>query len=466
VAVSYHQLEPEPASQDSPARRVRALNPAAYESGPVLYWMSREQRAADNWGLLYAQACALRGDSPLAVLFCLVPRFLEAAWRQYDFLLRGLRETARALAAQNIPFLLLEGNPGVEIPRVVAELGARLLVTDFDPLPLKRAWLGQCLRSLDAVSVCEADSRNIVPCWRASGKQEYAAHTIRPKLLALLPEYLEEPPPLVPQPKSWPRRRPPPRWEDAASRLEADKTVAPVSWLEPGESAARGRLAAFCSGPLKRYAAERNDPNSCVQSGLSPYLHFGQLSSLRAALTALAANAGGGNKNAFLEELIVRRELADNFCAFNPAFTGVAGFPAWARKTLADHADDPRPHRYTFRKLEAAHTHDELWNAAQKELLVRGTMPGYLRMYWAKKILEWSPSAARAMRTAVHLNDRYQLDGRDSNGYAGIAWSIGGVHDRPWFERPIFGKIRYMSYGGCARKFDVGRYIRTVGGTD
>jgi deoxyribodipyrimidine photo-lyase len=167
-------------------------------------------------------------------------------------------------------------------------------------------------------------------------------------------------------------------------------------------------------------------------------------------------------KEAFLEELITRRELADNFCYYQPHYDGVEGFPAWARNTLEEHRKDKRDPFYPFEAFEEGNTHDPLWNAAQRETVMHGTMPGYLRMYWAKKILEWSPSPEEAMVTAITLNDRYQLDGRDPNGYAGIAWSIGGVHDRPWFERPIFGKIRYMSQGGCRRKFDVDAYIRRV----
>jgi deoxyribodipyrimidine photo-lyase len=464
VAASYRQLIPRHFSESSLQRRVRPLNRVPYGSGPVLYWMSRDQRLRDNWGLLYAQKRALAARAPLAVLFCLAPRFLEAAWRQYDFLIRGLEETARGLEMLNIPFLLLEGEPPEEVPAAAGRLQTRLLVTDFDPLTLKRDWLKRCLPALRGVSVYEADSRNIVPCWQASGKQEYAAHTLRPKLLALLPEYIEEPPPAVRHPHPWPRPLPHPRWERARRSLKVDRSVAPVNRPAPGEEAARRRLAAFCAGGLTRYAAERNDPNAGVQSGLSAYLHFGQLSSLRAAIAVLASDAAGENKDAFLEELITRRELADNFCAYNPAYAGVEGFPPWARKTLSEHAGDGRDNVYSLSQLERARTHDELWNAAQRGLVAGGSMPGYLRMYWAKKILEWSASAAGAMRAALNLNDRYQLDGRDSNGYAGIAWSIGGVHDRPWFERPIFGKIRYMSYGGCARKFDVPRYIREAGG--
>jgi deoxyribodipyrimidine photo-lyase len=213
---------------------------------------------------------------------------------------------------------------------------------------------------------------------------------------------------------------------------------------------------------LASYDPDRNRPERDGQSDLSPYLHFGQLSAQRVALAAGEAPVPDGQKKAFLEELIVRRELSDNFCLHQPEYDGPGAYPAWARRTLDAHATDRRSHLYAPAQLERGETHDELWNAAQTEMVRRGKMHGYLRMYWAKKILEWSPSAAEAHRVCVALNDRYQLDGRDPNGYAGIAWSLGGVHDRPWGERPVFGMIRYMSYNGCRAKFDVAAYIRRV----
>ncbi len=167
-------------------------------------------------------------------------------------------------------------------------------------------------------------------------------------------------------------------------------------------------------------------------------------------------------KDAFLEELIIRRELSDNFCFYNPRYDSFDGFPEWARKTLNEHRKDRRPYLYSLEQFETAQTHDKLWNAAQTEMVKRGKMHGYMRMYWAKKILEWTPSPEVAMEVAIHLNNRYELDGRDPNGYAGIAWSIGGVHDRAWNERNIFGKIRYMSYNGCKSKFNIEGYVEHV----
>jgi deoxyribodipyrimidine photo-lyase len=232
----------------------------------------------------------------------------------------------------------------------------------------------------------------------------------------------------------------------------------------PGEDAALAGLRAFVSGRLAGYDTNRNDPNKDAASGLSPYLHFGQLSAQLVALTVRAAllsdPALGASADAFLEQLIVRRELADNFCLHHPDYDTVDAFPAWARATLDKHRLDPRPVLYSLDELERARTDDPLWNAAQAEMVLTGRMHGYMRMYWGKKLLEWTEGPEQAMAWAVRLNDRWQLDGRDPNGYAGIAWAIGGVHDRPWPERPVFGTVRYMNSAGARRKFDVDAYVR------
>jgi deoxyribodipyrimidine photo-lyase len=231
----------------------------------------------------------------------------------------------------------------------------------------------------------------------------------------------------------------------------------PVEGITPGEKAARKQLTQFVEKRLEGYDTLRNDPNENSQSDLSPYLHFGQVSAQRIALEVLKT-PNTKDREAFLEELIVRRELADNFCLYNPNYDSAEGFPSWAKKTLDTHKDDKREYVYSLKQFEEAKTHDRLWNAAQNEMKKTGKMHGYMRMYWAKKILEWTKNPEQAMKIAIHLNDKYELDGRDSNGYAGIAWSIGGVHDRPWFNRPVYGAIRYMSAGGAKGKFNVEAY--------
>ena len=440
-------------------RRLHAANEDLDSAGPVLHWMHREFRAQDNWGLIHAREEALRRGVPVAVVFCLRPDFLDATLRSYDFLLGGLEATFAALRADNIPVLIRCGDPEVEIPRLCRAIRPGLVVTDFDPLRIKRRWL-RALVAARIAPVHEVDARNVVPCRIASDHREFSARTLRPKIHRLLEGFSTPFPTLPPHPHSWPEPVNPPDFPALRATLRVDTRVSPVDWLTPGEAAARATLERFLAERLVAYG-ERNDPNTRVCSDLSPYLHFGMISAQRVLLELREGGFRGEQAEAFIEELVVRRELADNFVLHTEAYDRVAGFPAWAQQTLADHARDPRPHLYDEEQLERAATRDPLWNAAQLQMVRTGKMHSYLRMYWAKKILEWSPDAATALGIAIRQNDRYSLDGRDSNGYTGIAWSIGGVHDRGWTERPVFGKIRYMNDRGAARKFDVKLYIRT-----
>lgn len=423
--------------------------------------MRRNHRAHDNPALLFAQALARRSGAPVVAACCLDPAAPDVCVRQLGFLLRGLCGTSRALRERGLGFESRQGEPGRELPRLLAELGASALVTDFDPLRPARARLDAVLAAAPGLPVWEADGRNIVPCWLASPKQEYMARTLRPKVSRLLPEFLPDGPPPAAEP---PAAEAEPACAETARLLAAlppDPAAPEIDWLAPGEAAALAALDRFVAR-LAGYAARRNDPNAGAVSLLSPYLRFGQLSARRTALAVLAADAPPADKQAFLEELIVRRELADNYCLHQPAYDSPAGWPAWARASHERHARDPRPYLHALPVLEAGRTHDALWNAAQRELVERGRMHGYLRMYWAKKLLEWSISVQDALDAAILLNDRYQLDGRDANGYAGIAWSLGGVHDRPWPERPVFGTVRSMTAKGAAAKFDVQAFVRSV----
>jgi deoxyribodipyrimidine photo-lyase len=438
--------------------RITLLSRGENRSGPVVYWMSRDQRVADNWALLHAQEEALARQSPLAVLFCLAPTFLGATLRQYAFMLKGLEEVERRLEKTGIPFFLLEGEPVEMLPRFLDEQGVSLLVTDFDPLRIKRRWRESVADRL-TIPFHEVDAHNIVPCRHASPKQEYSAATFRRKLSRLVPEFLDEFPRLVAHPFFWDRPPQPVAWGKLLARLPLDRSVQEVTGIIAGEAAAHQALALFIRERLQGYATRRNDPNCPGQSGLSPYLHFGQLAPQRAAQ---AVSGAGEEQEVFLEELIVRRELSDNFCWYQEQYDTVGGFPDWGRKTLDRHRSDLREYGYSREALARGESHDPLWNGAEKEMVLTGSMHGYLRMYWAKKILEWSSSPEEALATAIFLNDRFQLDGRDPNGYAGIAWSMGGVHDRPWGERPIFGMVRYMNYNGCRRKFDVAAYITGI----
>jgi deoxyribodipyrimidine photo-lyase len=439
--------------------RVRALKDGSKRDGKVVYWMSRDQRVEDNWALIYAQKLALQMKAPLAVVFCLVPQFLNATLRQFGFMLRGLEQVEKSLKALDITFFLLRGWPRKEIPKFVTESKVTMLVTDFDPLRIKRQWKEEVANKLD-IPLYEVDTRNIVPCWVASHKQEYGAYTLRPKIHRYLPNFLEKFPKVRAHPFTWGGKVKKTDWKRAIGGLEVNRDVTEVDWLEPGETAARKTLNHFLKKKLQEYDLKRNDPTEDSISHLSPYLHFGQISAQRVALEVKKHRVKSEQKDSFLEELIVRRELSDNYCFYNDKYDQFGGFHPWAQKTLNEHRGDKREQLYSSEEFEEGKTHDDLWNAAQMEMVRRGKMHGYMRMYWAKKILEWTESPESALEIAIYLNDKYELDGRDSNGYAGIAWSVGGVHDRAWNERPVFGKIRYMSYNGCKRKFNIEKYIQ------
>lgn len=415
------------------------------DAGPVVYWMSRDQRADDNWALLFAQEQAIAHARPLAVVFTLAPAFLGAQARHYAFMLAGLEATAARLAALDIAFVMLTGEPTETLPAWLRAQKAALVVADYTPLRPARTWRDKVAGEFP---VLEVDAHNIVPVWVASPKLEFGAYTLRPKLRRLLPAFLTPFPALRKHPVA-----------SAGRFVNRPYDGAGYRWITPGPDPARAAMRAFFDERLAVYAEQRNDPNAGAVSGLSPYLHFGQLAPQRVAWEAQAHDRAVASQEAFLEELIVRRELSDNFCHYQPRYDSFAGFPAWARATLDAHRGDARPARYTKEQLEAGETGEPLWNAAQRRLVAEGRLHGYLRMYWAKKLLEWTASPEEALALGIEFNDRYALDGRDPNGYVGVAWSIGGVHDRAWPERPVFGKIRYMNAAGAKRKFDVKRYI-------
>ncbi|MGB0872353.1 MAG: deoxyribodipyrimidine photo-lyase [Solirubrobacterales bacterium] len=447
------------ATEESAARG-RELNQQKFGSGPVIYWMSRDQRVFDNWGLIRAQEIASERDSHVVVLFCLMPTCGHAAFRHYEFMLAGLEQVERDLAQLNIEFVVKVGNPVETVKRHAAELDAAAVVCDFVPLGASRTRRNDLARTLEC-RLEEVDSRNIVPCWAAADKHVYAAFHLRNRYAKLLPKYLcEIPRPLVQAPDGGSARNKI-DWSALRGEVTAPDFGPPIT-IEAGQEAAHEVLDDFVANRLDGYAQKRGLPTEDHQSRLSPYLHFGQLSAQRAVLTVRSSAAPAADIDSFVDETVVWRELSDNFCHFNRAYASIDGISEWARSSLDSHAHDPRDVIYDLDAFERADTHDSLWNAAQLEMVRTGKMHNYMRMYWAKKILEWSESPREAFRIAVLLNDRYELDGRDSNGYAGVAWSIGGVHDRPWQERAVYGKIRYMNANGARRKFDVDAYIRRV----
>jgi deoxyribodipyrimidine photo-lyase len=443
--------------------RIRKLNDKNNKYGQsVIYWMSREQRVKDNWAMLYAAQRAKDLNVSLIVAFVISSSFPGATLRTYDFMITGLKEVAKDLEKLNIPLLVEIGDPEKAILALIKKYETSILVTDFSPLKIGRKWRRGVAEKID-IPFYEVDSRNIVPIWEASSKLEFAAYTIRPKITAKLDVYLTTFPELQYQEKTEIKSDALSILDDFLLNFKGDRAVAPSQYFKAGEREAHKKLSQFVENILPNgYSIKRNDPTVNSISDLSPYLHFGQISSQRVALEAKNSNAPQEDKSSFLEELVVRRELADNYCFYNENYDNFNGFPDWAKQSLIEHKNDKRQYIYEKNILEEGRTHDPIWNAAQMEMVKTGKMHGYMRMYWAKKILEWTISPDKAMEIAVYLNDKYELDGRDPNGYVGCAWSIGGVHDRAWFDRPIFGKIRYMNDNGLRKKFDVEKYIEIV----
>lgn len=442
------------------SRRILTLLSGTPGTGPVVYWMSRDQRIYDNWALISAQERALQSNRGLVIIFCLLPGFLGAAWRQYHFMLRGLQETCKSSLESGIPFVLRCGHPPDQVSDFVSKWDAESLICDFDPLRIKSQWRREILSRVK-MPVFMVDAHNIVPCWEASSKQEYSARTIRPKIQRKLFDFLHPFSDLKSHPyqvSGLPAQEP--DWKRSQESLEVDTSISAVDWLAPGAAAAKQVLDEFVTCKLQSYAQKNNDPNASVLSNLSAYLHFGQIAPQRVALQVQEQeDMPAAARESFLEQMIIRRELADNFCWHNPDYDSFDALPEWARKTLNAHRSDLRPVLYSASQLEAGQTHDDLWNAAQMQMVTEGKMHGYLRMYWAKKILEWTESPEQAISVAMNLNDRYELDGRDPNGYVGVLWSVGGLHDHGFKQRPVFGTVRYMSYAGCRRKFDVQGFI-------
>ncbi len=446
-------------------RRLYYLNSCKMPpEGSVIYWMSREQRIDDNWSLLHAADLAGRGNYRLVVVFTLWPELFGETARSFDFLIGGLKEVYKRSCELNIAFRVFSGSePYKMIRQYSQQVQAAAVVCDFNPLR-ESMQQQKALAAELSIPVIEVDSHNIVPCRYISGKQEFGAHTLRRRIEAVLSGFMAPFPAVedvlagIKTSAGLPGNEP--DWEEIAIRYNADKTIPAVNGLIPGSEQGLKTLYSFIENGLGKYSEDRNDPNKNGQSGLSPYLHFGQVAPQTAALEAAGFLGEISLKGGFLDELVVRRELSDNFCLYNPDYDNIKGFPSWAVHSLGVHSLDRREYLYSFSRFEQAETHEDLWNAAQLQLVNTGRMHGYMRMYWAKKILEWSHDASEAMRTAVKLNDRYSIDGNDPNGYAGCAWAIGGLHDRAWGERAVFGKIRYMNESGCKRKFDTKTYIR------
>ena len=447
--------------------RITQLNQAsiAQDGSCVIYWMQKEQRAQDNWALVRAIELANERKLPVVVVFFVWELSHNAYVRHYDFMLRGLAETAQALREQGIGFIMRHEAPVDGIVHLANELSAAVVITDQSYLKLGKSRRLRAAKLLP-VPLEAVDAGVIVPTDILADKQLYAAYIARPKLKRLFEEYLTDYPAIA---VTTPWAKDCAHMDDQnipalLSQLTLDPSVGAVKRAS-GAKAAAAILDSFLDDGIVKYHDTRNDPVANSTSQLSAYLHYGQISSQRVAFNLLNSPAYDRHQEAvdgYLDELITWRELASNYCKFNPNYTSLEGVADWAQKSLAEHAEDEREYTYTRDQLEQAETHDELWNAAQLEMVKSGRMHGYMRMYWAKKILEWTESPQQAVDIAVYLNDKYELDGREPGGYTGILWAIGGLHDRPWFEREIFGKIRFMSYNGAKGKFKIKEYCAWV----
>ena len=428
------------------------------DGGCVVYWMQRSQRGIDNPALDLAIEAANAVGKPVVAFFAPVPFYPNANLRAYRFLVEGIPDIAVALKKRNVGFVLRR-YPDHSLLKFCEEVEAALVVGDENPMREPEHWRQIAAQKLH-VPLWTVDSDVIVPS-RLIDKEQYAAFHIRKKLEAQLERFLVKPA----NPRAKHGWKEPSRLRslapdfDVTEGWQLDRSVAPSSSFKGGTKEAMRLLGEFVDKKLKHYAKDRNHPEIDGTSRLSPYLHFGHISPLTIALAVQKSAAPKADKESFLNELLVWRELAVNFVTYNPNYDNFEGGENWAHRTLAGHARDPRPYLYTEKQFENAETHDPLWNAGQMQMVNTGWMHNYVRMYWGKKILEWSRTPAEAYRIAVALNDKYELDGRDPNGYAGVAWSIVGKFDRPWFERPIFGLIRYMSGESTGKKFDSRRYV-------
>jgi len=455
--------------------RVRVLNSAGVRAGAryVLYWAQMNRRARSNHALGYAVATANSLGLPLLVYEGLTCTYKRANRRIHTFMLQAVPESAADFCALHAGYFFYlrarRGDPNDVLYRLAA--CAACVVTDDYPAFIAAEHNSRVPEKI-GVRYVAVDSSCVVPM-SVHVKRAYGAYTIRPKIRKELPKYLRPVECAVLKH----------RWRDdllpaelrvlrtevtadkvagLVARCEIDQSIAPSISFDGGARSASRHLEVFLEKRLARYARESNQPSKHAASDLSPYLHFGQISALEVALAVqMHAEEHKLMADSFLEELIVRRELAFNFARFASNVESLDDLPDWCKRTMLKHAGDKRPVVYSAEQLTQAETHDELWNATQKELLLRGKIHGYYRMYWGKKIIEWSPTYEEALRLMIELHDVYALDGRDPNTYTNILWLF-GLHDRPWGERVIFGQLRYMSYDGMKRKTDIGSYVKEI----
>ena len=437
---------------------IRRPGPPRKSARSVVYWMQRALRVIDNPALDVAIEAANILGLPVVVYFGVIPNYPNANLRHYHFLQQGLRDAAEDAAERGMGFVVRRSPDTLE--SFLEEVEAALLIGDENPCREPERWRRVLARRLK-IPYWTVDADVVVPS-RLFNRSFVLLHHFRPHLKAALPRFLVAPPKITPA-RTWKPNKALECFslaEDITKGFtKLDRSIKPVDTFTGGTRSALRRLGEFIRRDLAAYDTNRNHPEISGTSRLSPYLHFGNIGPLTVALAVQQAKVSSGTRERFLEQLIGWRELAVLFVRHEPNYDNWECAAPWARSTLLEHARDPRQYTYTLAQLERAETHDELWNAAQRQMVTAGWMHNYMRMYWAKMILAWAPDPATAFDWAVILNDRYQLDGRDPNGYAGIAWAIVGKLDRPWFNRPVFGLVRSMSGASIAKKFDAAAYI-------
>jgi len=446
--------------------RIKVLNENNLVNNPfVVYWMQASQRTEYNHALEYSIEQANTLGKPLLVFFGVTDKFPEANTRHYRFMLEGLQEVKIQLKKRGIKFIVYKISP--EIGALQISSLAALLVVDRGYLRVERKWR-DFVASNALCKVVQIESNVVVPVESASVKEEYSAATLRAKINKIIQNYTM---PLFENNLNVPSIELDftsdnlysefniPDIDTALSQLDIDSSVKPANKFKGGTSHANLILKNFIENKLQFYGTLKNNPGLEYSSDMSPYLHFGQISPLYIYLKIM--ETGKEHKLEYLEELVVRRELAINYIFYNEQYDTFESIPSWAKKTLDKHISDKREYIYTLEEFENSKTHDIYWNAAQTEMVETGKMHGYMRMYWGKKILEWSATPYEGFNTALLLNNKYNLDGRDANGFAGVAWCF-GKHDRPWQERNIFGNVRYMNANGLNRKFDMEIYLEKI----
>jgi len=429
----------------------------------VIYWMQSSQRIECNHALEYAIELANESSLPLIVLFNLYKDFPNASYRHYKFMMVGIKELESKLRGMGIAFAIRAGEPSKILSDVSED--ALVVVTDVGYTRILKEWRKKVSETIECPLVT-VESNVVVPVETASPKEEYSAATIRKKIMSMSPHFLHPLKTSLSKIRSLEFDMDNPKMEDVGKFLKGlgmEKEKQYIERFKGGTDNCLEHLENFVTNKARSYDALRNDPTKDMLSNMGPYLHFGQVSPITIALKML--KEAPQYADPYLEELIVRRELAVNFVHYNKNYDELSSIPTWARETLDVHSSDKREHIYSMKELEGAKTHDPFWNAAQREMVLTGKMHGYMRMYWGKKILEWTESPELAYRSAIYLNDRYELDGRDPNGYAGISWCF-GKHDRAWKERGIFGKVRYMNDKGLKRKFDANKYVQMIENID